>query len=132
MSSFSQDYKFGKLKESSILNKLRKFFNDETIFQTDDFCKYDFGSKMSNRKIEQKSRNNLYSTFPTTLIPEDKLGKDVTLVFSFRDGDYYIDYDVELFKNFETKMFCRPKRIDYTDTPKHYTYIPIEHLKKIE
>lgn len=130
--SFAKDYAFGKLKENTILSKLRKYFNDDTIYQTDNFCKYDFGSKISNRKIEQKSRKNFYSTYPTTLIPEDKLGKDITLVFSFKDGDYFIDYDEEKFKTFEKKIFCRDYRSDFIDMPKPYVYIPINELSKIE
>lgn len=131
--SYKQDYEFGKLNENKILSTLRKFFNDDTIMQTTNkYNKYDFKSLKTNRKIELKSRQNFYNTFPTTIIPADKLDNDVTLVFSFRDGDYYIDYDPALFNTFDSKLFVRDKRSDYNDRPMDYVYIPIEHLKRIE
>jgi hypothetical protein len=131
--SYKQDYEFGKLNENKILSTLRKFFNDDTIMQTTNkYNKYDFKSLKTNRKIELKSRQNFYNTFPTTIIPSDKLCHDVTLVFSFRDGDYYIDYDPVLFNTFESKLFVRNSRSDCIDRPNDYIYIPIEHLKRIE
>lgn len=131
--SYKQDYEFGKLNENKILSTLRKFFNDDTIMQTTNkYNKYDFKSLKTNRKIELKSRQNFYNTFPTTIIPADKLGDDVTLVFSFRDGDYYIDYEPALFNTFDSKLFVRDKRCDFNDRPMDYVYIPIEHLKRIE
>ena len=131
--SFKTSYAYGKKQEELILPKLRRFFKDDTIEQSENkFCKYDFYSKTSQRKIEQKSRTNSYRAFPTTLIPENKLGADTTLVFRFTDGDYYIDYDEELFNTFERKLFVCNKRMDYNDQPNYYYYIPIKFLKQIE
>lgn len=131
--SFKTSYAYGKKQEAQILPKLRRFFKDETIIPSENvYCKYDFYSKTSQRKIEQKSRTNSYKAFPTTLIPAAKLGDDITLVFRFTDGDYYIDYDKDLFSTFETKLFVCNKRTDYNDKPNHYVYIPIQFLKRMD
>ena len=133
MSSFKNDYAFGKKNEIKILSKLRSYFKDDSIVPSpSEFSTYDFESKVNKRKIEQKSRNNFYNTFPTTIIPLKKLKEDVTLVFSFRDGDYCIDYDKEVFNQFEHKLFVRSQRTDYNDKLDDYVYIPIEKLTKMD
>jgi hypothetical protein len=132
--SFFKDYSFGKSKECEIIDKINILFNDNIKIVSNPKSRYDFeGDKYI---YELKSRNNKYLTYPTTLIPFNKLNhkssKRLRFLFLFTDGLYYITYRKRIFDTFELKEFCRRKRIDFNDKPELYYYIPIESLKKLD
>lgn len=131
MKSYYVDYNKGSSDEIVVLPIINKYFNRNIKKTEGRYNKFDFED--DEYKYEMKSRNNNYSTFPTTLIPEDKLTcKNIIFLFKFLDGLYYIEYEETLFKTFNKNEFCRKKRYDYNDKPKEYIFIPIECLKKIE
>jgi hypothetical protein len=131
MKSYSTDYNKGCNDEIIVLPIITKFFNRDIKKTENRYSKFDFED--NEFKYEMKSRNNKYNTFPTTLIPADKLVcKNIIFLFKFFDGLYYIEYDEDTFKNFEKSQYCRNKRYGYNDKPKDYIFIPIECLKKIE
>jgi hypothetical protein len=132
MASFYNDYKFGKSMEKKLIEKIDQYFNDSVKEEENEFSKHDF--KGQTYTYELKSRNCKYNTFPTTLIPFDKVipnKPNQIFLFNFEDGLYYIEYNEELFKTFSLKTFVRKQRVDYYDKPKLYYYIPIEKLKQI-
>jgi hypothetical protein len=131
--TYKEDYKQGKLAEDIVYNDIKPFFKDNIIKINSRYSKYDYeGDKYI---YELKTRNNCYSSFPTTLIPYDKIIKDSQkrqiFLFNFKDGLYYIKYREKKFKKFDLNTFCRYKRPDYNDVEKLYYYIPIEKLKPI-
>ena len=130
--SFKKDYAFGKMKEREILDTINAKFKDNIKLVKSAYSSYDF--KGDKRIYELKSRNNLYSAFPTTLIPFNKIidKQKIIFLFYFIDGLYYIRYRKEIFNTFKLDAFVRNKRVDYVDRPQLYYFIPIEHLKKIE
>jgi len=131
MASFKNDYEMGKTNEDNVLFKINSFFNDNIVKSTSRYNKYDY--KGDEYYYELKTRNNNYETFPTTLIPYNKImtNKKQIFLFDFKDGLYYIEYIPTVFNDFELKNFVRNKRIDFNDTIHLYYYIPIEKLKKI-
>jgi hypothetical protein len=128
--SFKIDLEYGLIRENNVLEKIKKYFNDETIKKTTDrFCKYDFESPTC--KYELKSRKNTMRAYPTTIIPTHKVvDGNLIFVFNFTDGLYYIQYDKETFDRFNTFEMtdCRAGR--YGQTALHFS-IPIEFLKEI-
>ena len=130
--TFKTDYAFGKSKEPIILEKIKKFFKDDTIVEMDNYSRYDY---KGNKKIfELKSRRNTYNAFPTTLIPADKIFDTCDkqyFLFDFTDRLTYIEFDKEVFSKFECKPFKRNYRSDFNDKEKNYFFIPITHLKTI-
>lgn len=129
MKSFIVDLKTGLSNEKVILTHLRRYFNREIRPTKLAYSKYDFYDK--DNLYELKTRNNLFNTFKTTLIAEDKILdtlKSQYFIFSFTDKLAYIKYDKDVFKTFEVKAFQRDKRIDYTDNLKNYIYIPTNAL----
>jgi hypothetical protein len=129
MSQYKKDYEFGKLKEKELKEKLEKYFSDTLLETTKRYDKYDF--KGDNYYYELKSRNCKYNKYPTTLIPVSKLFTDnQRFIFSFVDGDYYIEYSSE-FENFEKQQFVRNFRTGYKDIKQEYIFIPIDKLKPI-
>nr|WPF46810.1 MAG: hypothetical protein [Lake Baikal virophage 13] len=125
-----KDYTYGREKESEILIKMNSFFNDSITQTAERFDTKDYlGEKY---KYELKSRKNKYESFPTTIIPCDKVkeGTNYVFLFNFTNGLYHIYYDPELFKTFKTDTF---KRTDGSQNNKNklYWYIPIENLIQI-
>jgi hypothetical protein len=128
--NFYTDLSYGLEREKLVLEKIKKYFNDDTITKTTDrFSKYDFIS--DNCKYELKSRKNKKTTYKTTILPTHKIidGKQIFL-FNFTDGLYYIEYDKEVFSNFNTFEMtdCRAGR--QNQVALHYS-IPIELLREI-
>lgn len=128
--TFKADYAFGKASENSILNQLNLFFKDNIKLSEDKYSAYDYaGDKYI---YELKSRTNKYADFPTSLLPINKVfTNNQVFLFKFTDGLYYIYYEKSLFDTFECQMFARNRRMDYSDKPQNYYFIPIRHLKKI-
>lgn len=131
MASFKNDYEMGTKNEDKVLIQINSFFNDNIVKSSSKFSKYDY--KGDEYYYELKTRNNNYKTYPTTLIPYNKImtNKKQIFLFDFKDGLYYIEYTPDVFNEFELKHFVRNQRIDYNDIMSMYYYIPIEHLKKI-
>lgn len=130
MASFKQDYSFGVSKESDVLDIINGFFKDNIQISTSKVSRYDF--KGDKYYYELKSRNNKYNSYPTTLIPQNKIFSDNHIfLFHFEDGLYYIKYDKTVFDTFECKPFRRRQRIDYNDKVQLYYFIPINKLTKI-
>lgn len=129
--SYVVDRQQGIEAEDEVLDTIQNKFKDNISKVNERFCKYDFeGDKYI---YELKTRNNFYSSFPTTMIPQDKItisNKRQVFLFNFKDGLYYIKYRKKIFKHFEVKPFKR-FRSDYNDKEKLYIYIPIEKLKEI-
>lgn len=129
--SFKVDLEYGLEREKLVLEKIKKFFNDDTISKTTDrFCKYDFIS--STCKYELKSRKNKYRAYPTTIIPTHKAIENDKLIFLFNfvDGLYYIEYDRETFDRFNTFEMKDMRAGRYGEIALHYS-IPIELLREI-
>jgi hypothetical protein len=122
--SYEKRYNYGKEKESEVLPKIKQFFKDDTIIQSEKrYEKYDYkGLKL----YELKSRDCGLNSYPTTMIPVDKCIKDIILLFNFNDGLYYIEYDETNFSKYEQKRFTLYQQ------NKMYYYIPNNDLIKIE
>ena len=132
--SVSNDLTFGLANENNVIQKLNRYFPDETITSTKElglgaYCSYDAESE--NTMYEIKSRRCKYSTYPTTIVPIHKVKdinhKKLVFVFHFIDGYYYIVYNQELFDTFETKII-KLNRAGINDNPTYHYYIPISHL----
>lgn len=133
---FQDDLKYGLKQEVGVMERLKKYFNDETITNTkelygDNFCKWDFESTDNKTKWELKSRRNTKHTYPTTLLPCHKTtdGK-VYYVFEFTDELCFLEYDANLFKTFDTKMIKVYRNGRYDPPTLHYL-IPVNILKSI-
>lgn len=130
--TFKKDYVFGKNEEDDKFDLIKKVFGND-LKKTNNFCKYDFFN--DKYIIELKSRNNNYNKFATTLLPADKILKNIEqkqiFIFNFTDGLYYIEYDENKFNNYPNEKFVRNKRNDFNDLYKPYYYIPINDLIKI-
>jgi len=125
-----KDYSYGRSKENEILEKMNSYFNDNIIQTEERFDTKDYlGEKY---KYELKSRRNNYETYPTTIIPCDKVksGTNYVFLFNFTNGLYYIYYEPELFKTFRSGTFSRTDN-SQNNKNKLYWYIPIEKLTKI-
>jgi hypothetical protein len=70
--------------------------------------------------------------YPTTIIPVNKIvdGKLIFL-FNFTDGLYYIEYDREIFSNFNTFEMTDYRSGRCGQTAFHFA-IPIELLREIK
>lgn len=129
MKDYNIELKKGLSKEDELENKLKEYFKDNLI-KSNRYDKYDW--KGEKYYYELKSRENTYLKYPTTLIAQNKIfDSNHRFIFNFTDGTYYIEYDKELFENFEVKDFVRNRRLNKIDYPTKYIYIPIKYLKKI-
>ena len=128
--AFQRDYQFGKQQEVVLLPRLNEFFKDEIKPTTDKFHKYDFEGK--EYVYEMKSRTCCFETYPTTLLPADKVitDKKQIFLFNFTNGLYYIEYNEEAWKDIEIASFRR-FRIGVNDKEKPYYHISTTLLKRI-
>lgn len=124
---YTNSYKYGKEQEAKVLIVIKEFWNEREIIQDDDkYARYDFFCE--DYLYELKSRTNKYAYYPTTMITCNKLQKNekgIILLFNFTDGLYYIEYDEELFKTFQTYLFSRA---EIQSDEKLHIYIPITEL----
>ena len=66
--AFNKDYEFGRSAEVSILDTIRRFFNDTTITpSTDKYSRYDYTG--ATAKYELKTRRLTRNRFATTMLP---------------------------------------------------------------
>ncbi len=130
MVHWKQSYSYGKKKEEVVLPIIQKYFGKNISSNQDQFAKYDFFDDDTN--YELKSRTNTKDYYPTTMITKNKVeecGKDLKLLFNFKDCLAYIQYDKEQFKNYTTENFSR-LGADWDEKP--HLYIPVNHLTVIQ
>lgn len=130
---YKRDFNFGKEQELVLLPRLNEFFKDNLKPTPDRYTKYDFEGDTCI--YELKSRTCKFEQYPTTLFPADKVEgirneKPQVFIFHFTNGTYYINYDVNVFKDIEVASFRR-FRIGVRDKEKAYFHIPTTLLKKI-
>ena len=133
MSRFLKDIEFGFTKECEVLPIIKKTLNDNSICKLDKNNVFDFIG--DNKLIELKSRHNIFSKYPTTMIGYNKIkeasklnNKDVYFFFCFDDCLAYWKYD----KNYKLEIKRGGRndrgREEYND----YCFIPIELLIKVQ
>ena len=134
MNSRFTSFNFGIENEMALLPKIQQFFNDQTIRKTSDhFCPFDFEGV--DTLYELKTRRCKRASYSTTIFPGKKLrfqpNKSKILLFSFIDGDYFINYTPELFETFQTenKQFRHDR--GSIDTAQDYIHIPVNLLQPI-
>ena len=72
MSQIEKDVLWGKKKEAIVFPLLQSKFPD--VSQTEDqFDCFDFRDDVNKIDFELKSRNNNYSSYPTTMIGQNKI-----------------------------------------------------------
>lgn len=125
---YKDSYELGKKNEIIVLDIIKEFWNDRDIIQSlDRWSKYDYSDQQYT--YELKTRTNNYSRYNTTMITCNKLENNRILLFSYTDGLYYIEYDEDKFKTYETRSFSRANiEID----EKMHVYIPIQDLIEIK
>ena len=131
-----RDYQFGLNGELDIFDKLSK--KGYKITPTDRYNPFD--CKINNTYVgEVKKRNNTKDQFPTTILPYSKLVeykkvkknyKDLILIFSFRDGDYYTTYR-ELCRN-KVEYGSLTRKKGYTHPTRTHVFIPVSLLKPLD
>ena len=141
MPNQKEDLAFGRQSEIDNLELLQQFLQT-TLNKTDDYCVYDFESDDKSIMVELKSRRIRHDQYDTVFIGWNKIvfcermtreGVKFHLAFAFSDGLYTIQYDPELFADFEVRHdFRRSAREDASNAPSSICYIPTKHLKKVE
>ena len=121
---FHYRYNKGKEAESAVLPLIIEYFKRDIKPTTNKLDRFDF--TCSNYKYELKSRNNIFSKYPTTMIAVDKLEENVILLFKFTDDKLaFIEYNEEQFNKYKVELFTK-----YA-VPKKHIYIPICDLTLI-
>ena len=125
---FPISYTFGKNNEIIVLPLITTHFQREIKEYKEQYSKFDFFD--DEYDYELKSRTNKYKTYPTTMITANKVSgnKKKIFLFYFTDGLYYIEYNKEIFDNYEIKMVSRSGM----EAKKPHFLIPIEDLIEIK
>ena len=127
------DFNYGLENENKILSLLKEFFKDDTI-QKSKSSTAPFDFEGNNICIELKSRRNLSSAYPTTIIGTSKFKSlrsdcDYYCVFKFTDQILYTKYDPVIFQQYEIKPVVRKDRGKIER--QQYFHIPINSLQLI-
>ena len=116
--------------EDTMLPIIQQYFNDPTIVKlVSKYASFDF--RGSDTLYELKTRHCMKNTYKTTIFPTKKFNFEPKtkkiLIFSFEDGNYYIEYNeaFDLFKR-EDKRFRYI--VGKKDCVVEYVYIPVECL----
>ena len=116
--------------EDTMLPIIQEYFNDSTICKlTDKYSLFDFRGRET--LYELKTRHCNKNTCKTTIFPTKKFKFEPNtkkiLIFSFDDGNYYIEYN-EAFNTFKKEQ----NRFRYVegrnDCVVEYVHIPVEAL----
>ena len=125
---------FGFKNEEVMLPIIQSFFNDSTIYKlTNKYSLFDY--RGADALYELKTRKCKRLTYTTTIFPTNKFKFEPNtkkiLVFSFEDGNYYIEYN-EAFNTFkkEVKKFRHDR--GGQDKAVEYIHIPVERLLPLE
>lgn len=125
---YPEDYKFGKEKENEILPELLDYFRREIKMSESNFAKHDFYDDKYNYELKSRSSKYKYNDgLDTTMITEDKINDDkpLILLFNFDDGLYYIEYNLDKFRQYKVQTFSRAK---LKSNEKNHIYIPKKDL----
>ena len=128
----AQDIAFGLNSEEEMINILNAKFNTK-VRKLEKYNVFDFETK--TRLIELKSRKNLSTKYPTTMIGNNKIieaekqNKKVYFVFKFTDSIKYIRYNKSLFDKFQRRVGGRSD-INCIES-NTYCHIPIHELKDL-
>ena len=124
----------GLKNELTMLPVIQEFFNDPSIFKiSGKYAQFDY--RGNETLYELKTRLCKKDTYPTTIFPTKKFKFEPStkkvLLFSFIDGNYYIDFN-EVFDSFkkETKKFRNDRGSE--DQAVEYIHIPVEKLIRME
>ena len=132
MPSYNQDYHYGKSKEPFVINHLAKYFKQTIVPNSNRFALFDAESETTLYEI--KSRRCCKNTYPTTIVPLNKLcvktNKKICFVFYFCDEICYIHYNKDLFDTFETRMITY-FRSGIDNVGVNHICIPVELLKPL-
>ena len=127
----NEDIAYGTQFETSVINILSKYFQEEVEKVKYRYSQYDAVS--ATAKYEIKSRRNRYRQYPTTIVAVDKtenITDRLVFVFHFTDGLYYIEYDPDKFAKYNV-MDVEAVRTGGVRTSKPHFFIPIEELTRI-
>lgn len=131
MVHYHDDYLWGKEQENYTYPILKEYFKTDLKQYPSQYDDFDFYDEDSD--YEQKSRRNTYACYSETMITLNKTqkatDKKIKLVFNFSDAIYWIEYDEELFKTFNRKLFSRA---EIKSDEKDHIYIPINLLTLIK
>lgn len=136
MVHYKEDFKKGTKAQQEILPDVKKYFLDYNLEgdikeNPDTYAKYDY--ECDDAVFEVKTRFDISrNTYNTTMITCDKvteIDKAIIFIFNFSDEISWIQYDEELFKTFEKKLFSRAERV--SDLKYHF-YIPVQYLQTIK
>ena len=101
---FNYRYNKGKEAESAVLPLIIEYFKRDIKPTTNKLDRFDF--TCSNYKYELKSRNNIFSKYPTTMIAVDKLEENVILLFNTtRNNSINIRYNYSRNTRYRRSIF---------------------------
>jgi hypothetical protein len=107
---------FGEANENNVKNKLETFFGCELHKSDDPFAVIDFSDVQGTRWAEVKRRRCQHDRYRTIIVGKNKVdylrakGGTAIFMWSFDDGDYYIQFNDELFSSFDIAEFQRTDR----------------------
>lgn len=142
MLSYIEDKKFGLENEIKYLDILSNYFNTTFKKYDNNYSLLDFYSD-DKKYIEMKSRRINHNQYPTAIFNVHKIDEfnnivnknndsKLYIVFIYLDGVYYIEYNKEIFNNFQTKKYKRNERYGKIDTYNLCYFIPTNLLIKID
>lgn len=125
----------GLKAEAQLHQLITRRFGKDLKKTSDTYALFDFES--DDTLVELKTRNVRHNQYATTMIGMNKvaaglkqINKEVIFVFSFIDGIYYYQLDVNDLPNFTIGIGGTSKR--GRDERANYLFIPVNALKKLE
>lgn len=128
--TIEEDLEFGLTAEKKLLRGLQNYFGKNFYKENNLRCRWDY--RNDTHFFEMKSRRNNKDTYPTTMIPKNKVRHPNTIfLFNFYDGVYYIHYDKDLFDTFECRLNKRESNSNHENREQETYFIPVKLLSPI-
>lgn len=118
---------YGLSNESKILLIIKNVFSKNIEKSKYKYSKYDYFDKQSKYIFELKTRRITHNQYPTALLNVCKINyKNLIIIYEYTDGLFYIKYDEELFKSFNSNL----QRIHNYNQIQDVIHIPYQFLTK--
>ena len=126
---------YGEANEINIKNKLETFLGCGLFKSPDPFAVIDFSNVNGTTWAEVKRRRCNHNRYGTIIVGKNKVdflkakGGRAIFVWTFDDGDYYIDFNEEQFATFDVAEFQRTDR--QGDVASMVYHVPTDLLQRM-
>ena len=136
MTSFDEDYAYGKEQERLCFRRIRRYLGGHLKHNEEIFAPFDFED--NSMAVEMKARKMLSTEYEDAMINSLKVDRCETetrqcfLIFKYLDKLCCIEYDKEKFSKYRRRMMKLEDRVDKKAKWEERIFIPMSDMELID